>query len=355
MSGKTGGCPEDCHFCSQSAHFDSPVRATPLLDRGRAAGRGRGDGPPGGVGVLHRAGRAGARRAHPGPGHRDGPADPGAHRARTWPPAWASSPPTRPGAWPTPASTATTTTWRRPGRSSRRSSPPTRGRSASTPAGWCGTRGWSCAAAPSWGWGRPTSSAWSCWPSCGRWARPRCRSTSSTPVRARRWPGGRWWSRWRPSAGSPCSAWPCPSVTLRYAGGREVTLRELQALGLTVGHQRPHRRQLPHHPRPPAGAGPPAPGRPPHAGAPRADRGRVTARGTAPAADGQRAGCDGTCLGALDPPRFCRTCGRRLVVRVFPAHVESRCPAGVRGIPPPGPLGSHRPWPTTKRWRCCPA
>ena len=24
---KTGGCPEDCHFCSQSGLFDSPVRA----------------------------------------------------------------------------------------------------------------------------------------------------------------------------------------------------------------------------------------------------------------------------------------------------------------------------------------
>ena len=33
VSGKTGGCPEDCHFCSQSALFESPVRATPLLDR----------------------------------------------------------------------------------------------------------------------------------------------------------------------------------------------------------------------------------------------------------------------------------------------------------------------------------
>jgi biotin synthase len=32
VSGKTGGCPEDCAFCSQSARFESPVRATPLLD-----------------------------------------------------------------------------------------------------------------------------------------------------------------------------------------------------------------------------------------------------------------------------------------------------------------------------------
>jgi biotin synthase len=28
VSLKTGGCPEDCHFCSQSGVFDSPVRAT---------------------------------------------------------------------------------------------------------------------------------------------------------------------------------------------------------------------------------------------------------------------------------------------------------------------------------------
>jgi biotin synthase len=34
LSAKTGGCPEDCHFCSQSARFESPVKATPLLDAG---------------------------------------------------------------------------------------------------------------------------------------------------------------------------------------------------------------------------------------------------------------------------------------------------------------------------------
>ncbi len=32
LSAKTGGCPEDCHFCSQSAQFDTPVKATPFLD-----------------------------------------------------------------------------------------------------------------------------------------------------------------------------------------------------------------------------------------------------------------------------------------------------------------------------------
>src|SRR5437899_5948782 len=33
LSAKTGGCPEDCNFCSQSAQFESPVLATPFLSR----------------------------------------------------------------------------------------------------------------------------------------------------------------------------------------------------------------------------------------------------------------------------------------------------------------------------------
>ncbi|MCL5947873.1 MAG: biotin synthase BioB [Actinobacteria bacterium] len=32
LSAKTGGCTEDCSFCSQSARYDSPVKATPFLD-----------------------------------------------------------------------------------------------------------------------------------------------------------------------------------------------------------------------------------------------------------------------------------------------------------------------------------
>ena len=32
LSVKTGGCPEDCHFCSQSSRFDSPVAAVSFLD-----------------------------------------------------------------------------------------------------------------------------------------------------------------------------------------------------------------------------------------------------------------------------------------------------------------------------------
>lgn len=34
LSAKTGGCPEDCHFCGQSARFDTEVKATPFLDTG---------------------------------------------------------------------------------------------------------------------------------------------------------------------------------------------------------------------------------------------------------------------------------------------------------------------------------
>src|ERR671927_295706 len=32
LSAKTGGCPEDCAFCSQSGRFDTGVRPTGLLD-----------------------------------------------------------------------------------------------------------------------------------------------------------------------------------------------------------------------------------------------------------------------------------------------------------------------------------
>lgn len=31
LSIKTGGCPEDCHYCPQSAHFETPVAATKLM------------------------------------------------------------------------------------------------------------------------------------------------------------------------------------------------------------------------------------------------------------------------------------------------------------------------------------
>ena len=31
LSIKTGGCPEDCGYCSQSIHSDNPIEATPLM------------------------------------------------------------------------------------------------------------------------------------------------------------------------------------------------------------------------------------------------------------------------------------------------------------------------------------
>ena len=31
LSIKTGGCPEDCGYCSQSIHSDDPIEATPLM------------------------------------------------------------------------------------------------------------------------------------------------------------------------------------------------------------------------------------------------------------------------------------------------------------------------------------
>ena len=40
VSVKTGGCPEDCHFCSQSGQFESPVRSVWLdIDELVAAAR----------------------------------------------------------------------------------------------------------------------------------------------------------------------------------------------------------------------------------------------------------------------------------------------------------------------------
>ena len=41
LSVKTGGCPEDCGYCSQSARYRTPVRATPLLPPEEVAERAR--------------------------------------------------------------------------------------------------------------------------------------------------------------------------------------------------------------------------------------------------------------------------------------------------------------------------
>ncbi len=41
LSIKTGGCPEDCGYCSQSAHFDTPVKKEPLLALGEVVAAAR--------------------------------------------------------------------------------------------------------------------------------------------------------------------------------------------------------------------------------------------------------------------------------------------------------------------------
>ncbi|MCK1744458.1 biotin synthase BioB [Bradyrhizobium sp. 139] len=50
LSIKTGGCPEDCGYCSQSAHYDTGLKATRLMDHAEV------------VGTAHRAKDAGVAR-----------------------------------------------------------------------------------------------------------------------------------------------------------------------------------------------------------------------------------------------------------------------------------------------------
>jgi biotin synthase len=50
LSIKTGGCPEDCGYCAQSAHYDAGVKATRLMDQADV------------VGTAQRAKEAGASR-----------------------------------------------------------------------------------------------------------------------------------------------------------------------------------------------------------------------------------------------------------------------------------------------------
>jgi len=36
--------------------------------------------------------------------------------------------------------------------------------------------------------------------------------------------------------------------------------------------------------------------------------------------------CDGSCRSPLDPPRFCRQCGRKLSVQLTPIDFRAECP-----------------------------
>ena len=95
-------------------------------------------------------------------------------------------------------------------------------------------------------------------------------------------------------------------------------------------HQRPHRGQLPHDARALARRGPPDAGRPPDADG-RPVQGVLGVAGPEPAAHCIWCGTalathpDQPCRRELDPPRFCPTCGRRLRVKVHPAGWEASC------------------------------
>ena len=158
VSVKTGGCPEDCHFCSQSGLFRRPCAPRGSTSRRWsqaaketaatgatefcivAAVRGPDerlmtqmregvDGDPGGR--RHQRRRV-ARHAHAGAGRR-----PRRHG--------------RPPLQPQPRDGALVL--------SRTSSRPTRGRSAGTRCAWCATPAWRSAAAASSAWARRSSSA----------------------------------------------------------------------------------------------------------------------------------------------------------------------------------------------------
>ena len=237
LSAKTGGCPEDCHFCAQSSRFDTPVLATPVprhrrgpgprLGRRQALGasefclvlavRGPRRARPCGrlldlVPVVHRetglnvAVSAGILGTDPGRASRRG------RRASVQP---------QPGDGPVvlPADRHH----------------PYLGRALRIPASSSRQSGWSCAAGSCSEWVRPTPSASSSSVSSPTWTLPRCRSTSSIPGPERPSPSASPYDPWRRSAGSPFSGWAFPDVILRYAGGRELTLGELQAMGMTSG------------------------------------------------------------------------------------------------------------------------
>ena len=237
LSAKTGGCPEDCHFCSQSAKFDTPVKATPFLDTDEVLAAAAETAALGAVGVLHRARRPRPRRAHDG-----------AHpRARA-----AGARRDRPQRGRVSAGILTEDQARRLAEGGvhrynhnletaalvlpARSSPPTTGRSGSTPASWCASHGMELCCGVLLGMGESRRPA----PRAHRPAprrRPR-RGAAQLPQ-----PPARHAARRRARWSAPLEAirWIAlfrlglPSVILRYAGGREVTLRELQAMGMTSG------------------------------------------------------------------------------------------------------------------------
>ena len=118
VSLKTGGCPEDCHFCSQSGLFASPVRSAwldipSLVEAAKQTAKTGATefcivaavrGPD--ARLMAQVARRRSRRS-------------GTRSTSTSPARWGCSPRSRSTSWPRWACTATTTTWRPRGRTSR--------------------------------------------------------------------------------------------------------------------------------------------------------------------------------------------------------------------------------------------
>ena len=109
LSIKTGGCPEDCAYCPQSAHYDTGVKAEKLMSLDAVLAEARAAKARGREPLLHGRGLARAEGSRPRQGLRHGRGRAGA-RARDLRDARHADGARRRGASRRPASTTTTTT-----------------------------------------------------------------------------------------------------------------------------------------------------------------------------------------------------------------------------------------------------
>ena len=119
VSVKTGGCPEDCHFCSQSGQFSSPVRPV-WLDIAELVAAARATAATGATEFCIVAAVRGPDERLMSQVGRRGPGDHRRGRASMSPARWGFSPRPRRANWPASACTVTTTTWKPRGPSSAR-------------------------------------------------------------------------------------------------------------------------------------------------------------------------------------------------------------------------------------------
>ena len=340
VSLKTGGCPEDCHFCSQSGRFETPgarrAARHPLARRGGAPDRGDGRDR-----VLHRRRRARARRAADGAGRARASRRSARRSTSTSPARWASSPASR----PTSSQALGVHRYNHNLETARShfraaSSPRTPGRSAGRRSSSSASSAWRSAAAGIIGMGETLEqraelaaqladararrgAAELPRPAAGHAVRATCRR--STPRDALR--------------AIAAFRLALPRTVLRFAGGRELTLGDLGArqgvLGginaIIVGN---YLTTL--GPRP---AGGPRPARRARRCRSRRCRRRCERRGLhcdgcgRPRDEGDHARCRAR-RAATDPPRFCTACGRKLVVQVLPTRLDRRACVRCGPLPP---------------------